>query len=415
MMMATLPQSPPISTSLKDNGSRQAPRASEKRKAQNRAAQKTYREKRKRRLQELEQLAASAGLISGSTSSGSTSQSPPETTSPLESPLDILPTSSSVLDLPVVSTDSETPDFDAISLFPTNDFLSQSLDLTASTDSIWQAPPINASQDSAWLAAVNGLSSFVDIAEPLPFTNSNVSRAPHLSAPTSKAVTLKRSAYKDRPRPKNLEEFEALILADMQKQRSKLADPYSNTLRLHQTTLCWAFYQNVLHIGMDESICDEDKLSPFYRPDIASALAISSSNNDAVVRSVQSTFACLKRDLRPTKEQITMPHPGYIDALPWPDVRSRIIELLAHDPPLFDEEQFWTDIENDGLRCWGSVAVRPGQQTMGSGAPWDARSWEAKTWFLAKWSFVVGGEEGELSRSSLWWREMRGVGQGWGF
>jgi hypothetical protein len=38
--------------------------ASERRKRQNRAAQKTYREKQKRRLQELERLAVSAGLVS---------------------------------------------------------------------------------------------------------------------------------------------------------------------------------------------------------------------------------------------------------------------------------------------------------------------------------------------------------------
>src|ERR1700748_639951 len=57
-----------------------APKASEKRRAQNRAAQKTYREKRKRRLQELEHLAASAasaGLISNSRST-SASDSPPD-------------------------------------------------------------------------------------------------------------------------------------------------------------------------------------------------------------------------------------------------------------------------------------------------------------------------------------------------
>jgi hypothetical protein len=406
MMMATVRQSHPVSTALKDKDTRAVPRASEKRKAQNRAAQKTYREKRKRRLQELEQLAVSAGLVSSSTSSGSNSQSPPETTSPLEPFLDPIP-STSALDIPTILAEDIISNFDSTSLFQTSDFLTQSLDLTPPADPIWEPGPIDKVPDPAWTAAINGFSSFVDIAEPLPFTNSNISRAPHLSTPSSKSLALRKS-FMDK-RPQNIEEFQALILAGIQRERANLADPYANTLRLHQTTLCWAFYQNVLHIGMDETICNEEKASPFYRPDVACAA------DDAIVRSVQSTFACLKRDLRPTKEQILIPHPGYIDALPWPDVRSRIIELIAHDPPLFDEDQFCMDMENDGLRCWGSVSVRPGAQTMGSGAPWDARSWEAKTWFLAKWSFVVGGEEGELSRNSLWWREMRGVGQGFSF
>ena len=133
------------------------------------------------------------------------------------------------------------------------------------------------------------------------------------------------------------------------------------------------------------------------------------------IKSVQKTFSCLKPDLRPTKEQITISHPSYVDCLPFPEVRSRIIELLAHDPPLFDEDEFWHDVEKDALMCWGSISVRPGNHTAAGGAPWDARSWEAKTWFLAKWSFVVGGEDGELSRSSAWWREMRGVSQGFSF
>jgi len=188
------------------------------------------------------------------------------------------------------------------------------------------------------------------------------------------------------------------------------ADPYMNTLQLHQTTVCWAFYQNVLHIGLDETNCAEDSVSPFYRPEV-----VSRPDSDALLKSVQSTFSCLKPDLRPTRIQITTPHPGYVDALPFPSVRSRIIELMANDPPLFDEEELWRDIEAGGLMCWGSIAVRRGQASVAGGAPWDSRSWEAKTWFLAKWSFIVGGEDGELGKASEWWREMRGVGQGFSF
>jgi Domain of unknown function (DUF3425) len=387
-----------------DDGGMSAPKASEKRRAQNRAAQKTYREKRKKRLQELEQLAVSAGLLSKSTPSSSASAS--------ESPPDI----DRLMDLPVTSTvelsDKTLPEvsLESTSLFQSDDLFPQSLSLDPPSTEPWQSSKIAPTLEAEWATLSNGLSSFADFPDHHPFADNldivrNISESDSNNSNDSNAYQIskstRRSLYKDTRNSFTVSGYYPIV-------KLKHADPLANTLRLHQTTLCWAFYQNVLHIGLDESICADNSSSPFYRPEAA-------GESDVLIQSVQNTFSCLKRDLRPTKEQITTPHPGYIDVLPFPEVRSRIIELLANDPPLFDEDEFWHDIENDALMCWGSISLRPGNHSSPGGAPWDARSWEAKTWFLAKWSFVVGGEDGELSRSSSWWREMRGVSQGFSF
>jgi Domain of unknown function (DUF3425) len=378
---------------------RGAPKASEKRRAQNRAAQKTYREKRKRRLQELERLASSAGLISTS----SASESPPDSNhSPDPQPLPI----PSTLDISQTILSDTT--LDSTDLFNTNDLLTQTLTPDSISNSLSNSLTTtfwNPIQPTEWDAAANGLSSFIDFPDPLPFTTTTTSVITSSSDSDSTGSDGSRS-------PSKADYYAATMrgFLDGSYKAPTVADPYANTLRLHQTTVCWAFYQNVLHIGLDETVCADDAVSPFYRPEAARC-----AENDALLQSVQSTFACIKRDLRPTRIQITTPHPGYVDVLPFPSVRSRIIELLANDPPLFDEDEFWRDIEAGGLMCWGSIAVRRGTRSTAGGAPWDSRSWEAKTWFLAKWSFIVGGEDGELGRASEWWREMRGVGQGFSF
>lgn len=119
--------------------------------------------------------------------------------------------------------------------------------------------------------------------------------------------------------------------------------------------------------------------------------------------------------MRPTALQIAKPHPGYLDVFPFPTMRDKLIELMSSESTLFDEDELWKDIENDGLICWGTAGANGVAAPGGGGAPWDSRSWEAPLWFLTKWSWIVGGEDSELAISSEWWRNMRGVGQGFSF
>lgn len=100
-------------------------------------------------------------------------------------------------------------------------------------------------------------------------------------------------------------------------------------------------------------------------------------------------------------------HHPYIDVLPFPTFRERLITLACAKEPTIDEDELCKDLENDGLICWGS-SLGGGSTAVGSGAPWDIRSWEAQGWFMKKWWILIGGAEGEIYKQTQWWCEMRG-------
>ncbi|KAF1980482.1 hypothetical protein BU23DRAFT_444492, partial [Bimuria novae-zelandiae CBS 107.79] len=155
-----------------------------------------------------------------------------------------------------------------------------------------------------------------------------------------------------------------------------------------------------LHLGLVEhEYCHETAESNFYRPSIAA-----SPYAETMVLAVQRSFDGLKPDLRPTSTQIKTSHHPALDLLPLPTLRTRLIEGLHHKPPFVNELEFWEDLREDGIVCWGNASA----ELCGGGVPWDARSWEAKQWFLDKYRGILGDEEDELWRASQWWREMRG-------
>ncbi|KAI1183557.1 hypothetical protein F5B17DRAFT_120266 [Nemania serpens] len=115
---------------------------------------------------------------------------------------------------------------------------------------------------------------------------------------------------------------------------------------------------------------------------------------------------CTKPDLAPTAAQLAVPHHPSFDVMPWPAFRANICFAVAQDPPLIDDDELCLDIINDGIRCWGSGAG-DSLHGRGRGAPWDSRSWEAAPWFLEKWEALTGGRDGDMWRTSEWWRAMR--------
>jgi hypothetical protein len=145
------------------------------------------------------------------------------------------------------------------------------------------------------------------------------------------------------------------------------------------------------------ALCHERE-SPFH----ASYLCNDIKDSILETPSLSSMFSHIKPDLRPCKRQITITHPLYIDALPFPSFRKRIIALRNVEPKIMDERELWSDIGKQGLVCWGTAGPN------GSGAPWDRRSWEVKGWFLKKWWMITGGIDGEMGSQSRWWCEMRG-------
>lgn len=184
------------------------------------------------------------------------------------------------------------------------------------------------------------------------------------------------------------------------------ADPYMNSIRIERMCYVDAMWSNCLHLGVAlQNFCEADAVSYFSRP---TNIAIDDTSSDAMVRTVQNIFKTLKPDLRPTREQITIAHPPFIDILPFPTFRKNLV-TDQHKVPIDD---MFEDLM-EGLVCWGGAGVgrRDRESSTGrasTGAPWDGRSWEAKPWFIRKYWELLGGEEGELVRQSEWWRTMRG-------
>ncbi|KAL2830452.1 hypothetical protein BDW59DRAFT_140983 [Aspergillus cavernicola] len=184
------------------------------------------------------------------------------------------------------------------------------------------------------------------------------------------------------------------------------ADPYANHLRIDSICTITALYALGMHVGVTEDdICGDESLSPFFRPGTQSADALVKSS---LIHSVKAAFKSLKPDMRPSNEQITVPHHPYIDILPFPSLRKY---LITHQEEL-DEDGFFHDMLT-GLVCWGGTGLgqRDRNHSTGhasTGTPWDVRSWEARVWFLKKYWNWLGGEDGELVRQSEWWRSIRG-------
>jgi Domain of unknown function (DUF3425) len=178
-----------------------------------------------------------------------------------------------------------------------------------------------------------------------------------------------------------------------------LPDIRRNNIRIKQVLFVAACVTNASSLGLsvDGLSCDSAD-SPFFR---------STVSDSAAKIACLSDFLDLKTHLRPCAAQLMYRHHPYIDVLPFPTFRERLITLACAKEPTIDEDELCKDLENDGLICWGS-SLGGGSAAMGSGAPWDIRSWEAQGWFIKKWWTLIGGAEGEIYKQTKWWCEMRG-------
>ncbi|GIJ85000.1 hypothetical protein Asppvi_003855 [Aspergillus pseudoviridinutans] len=176
-------------------------------------------------------------------------------------------------------------------------------------------------------------------------------------------------------------------------------DIHLNTIQLTTMSFVAACFANAAMLGLSpEALWSRTSQSPFYQAQMADYPFGSASTGQ---------FAYLKPLLRPSSTQVAHPHHPYLDILPFPSFRDRIIQLLQVQPPPFDPDKLCQDLKSDGLICWGSTK-RDGRDKAGSGAPWDIRSWEIKPWFLNKWWFLFDGPDGEMYQHSRWWSELRG-------
>jgi hypothetical protein len=101
------------------------------------------------------------------------------------------------------------------------------------------------------------------------------------------------------------------------------------------------------------------------------------------IRALPST---LPPSIAPTLSQQIIPHRTYVDILPWPMLRDRILASSA----AINEDEFFNDMRS--LKVWGQT-------------PWDPMSWEMGDQFAQKWWFLL--DEG-MVRTSNFWRAQRG-------
>jgi hypothetical protein len=186
--------------------------------------------------------------------------------------------------------------------------------------------------------------------------------------------------------------------------REALPDIRRNNIRIKQVLFTAACVANASTLGLSFELAScGDAVSPFFRESVS---------EDEANTACLSSFRDLKEHLRPCATQLMYAHHPYIDVLPFPTFRERVIKLAYTELPMIDDDDLCRDLENDGLVCWGS-ALGGGSVATGSGAPWDIRSWEAQSWFLKKWWILIGGAEGEIYKQTRWWRNMRGDQSGY--
>jgi hypothetical protein len=171
-----------------------------------------------------------------------------------------------------------------------------------------------------------------------------------------------------------------------------LANPVANSIQFTPVTLFSAMMNNALSLGLDiAKMLTADYVSPFYRP--------VTSRDDPKALLASASHPSIPTHLQPTLPQILYSHHPYLDLLPYPLLRARLIVLTNLMPHTFDQFDFKRDIYiNGGLVCW---------KTNGSAQPWDMRSWEAAPWFLRKWRMLVDGESGDIFKQSKWWWDLK--------
>lgn len=156
---------------------------------------------------------------------------------------------------------------------------------------------------------------------------------------------------------------------------------------------------------------------------VQSTRITSSFPNHSVIWPASPTLSTC---LSPTARQMKVAHSSWINILPFPTMRDRLIARESH----FDHADFVRDLVGEQINlglflsttCPASVGMPPGKlilqdpdlETMGSesrlvvwGEPYRAESWEASPGFLQKWAWCVTDCR-ELLDSTNHWRAVRG-------
>lgn len=111
-----------------------------------------------------------------------------------------------------------------------------------------------------------------------------------------------------------------------------------------------------------ESFLSTHSCSPFYSPFKS-------------IDSIAASIAHLPHEFYPTMPQLSYPHQPWIDCIPLPDLRSRIIFAVSHRPPFLDSLDLWHDVLSDGLSCGAD--------------PQNAALWIMSEDFMTRWQMLL--------------------------
>ncbi|KAI1082917.1 hypothetical protein F5B20DRAFT_489240 [Whalleya microplaca] len=110
-----------------------------------------------------------------------------------------------------------------------------------------------------------------------------------------------------------------------QQYLSSFPSPYMSNIRIDIVCVVAALQENCLQLGITEHmVCSSNTESPFYRPG-----ALQSRNPVGLMESTRRLFQTVKPDLRPSETQIVQKHHPYIDVIPFPDIRDALIRMGA--------------------------------------------------------------------------------------
>jgi hypothetical protein len=238
---------------------------------------------------------------------------------------------------------------------------------------------------------------------------------------------------------------EAQLQLHSEFQTPSLPSPYLNHLTLTCETTLAASLSIGLSLGISHTQYLDDHPSPFpttYACVTTHSLHLDPTDTDALASSSPINYMTRKHaatglapTLQPKTAQYLHPHPSYLDCIVFPTMRERAVRASALGT--LDHVEFFLDLMHGGLVCWGGGSPVPTRNTRGGvrgrghldwvgtgagGTAWSPRSWEARRWFLEKWEWLVGKESEEVGdgngvwESSRWWWGVRGeewVGEGW--
>ncbi|PVH76768.1 NAD(P)-binding protein [Cadophora sp. DSE1049] len=91
----------------------------------------------------------------------------------------------------------------------------------------------------------------------------------------------------------------------------------------------------------------------------------------------------LPPSLAPTLQQRFVPHKPYVDMLPWPSMRDRIL----NSPSSINDIEFQADMASNDIKVWGATS-------------WDPVGWEISPNFAKKWWFLI--DDGILQTANFW-------------